>query len=156
MCLVLEQVNSKTVSFLLVAACLVGMVVGSGLTLAVLNVQRTIPSSGLVVAVNVGVFSDSACTLNVTMIDWGTVYPGESVSRLVYVENGGNVPLTLSMNATGWNPFGASGQIGVSWDREGFALMAGQSIAASLTLVVSPGISGVTNFSVNVVITGSG
>ncbi len=93
-------------TFLLVAACLVGMVVGSGLTLAVLNVQRAIPSSGLVVAVNVGVFSDSACTLNVTMIDWGTVYPGESVTRLVYVKNGGNVPLTLTLNTIGWNPAG--------------------------------------------------
>ncbi len=112
----LEQATSKRVSLLLVIACFVGMVVGSGLTLAVLNVQHAIPSSGLVVAVNVGVYADSACTLNVTAIDWGTVYPGESVSRLVYVKNGGNVPLTLSMNATGWSPAGVSGQIGVSWD----------------------------------------
>ncbi|MCJ7613036.1 MAG: hypothetical protein MUP19_12335, partial [Candidatus Aminicenantes bacterium] len=47
----------------------VGMVVGSAVALAVLNVQRAIPSSGLVVAVNVGVYSDSACTLNLTSIE---------------------------------------------------------------------------------------
>src|SRR3989337_2189760 len=62
--------------FFVVSAWLVGMVVGSAVTLAVLNVQRAIPSSGLVVAVNVGVYSDVACTLNLTSIDWGNVYPG--------------------------------------------------------------------------------
>ena len=57
-----------------VVACLVGMAVGSAVTLAVLNVQREIPSSGLVVAVNIGVYSDAACTLNLTLIDWGSVH----------------------------------------------------------------------------------
>ena len=60
----MEQVNAKRAVMFVVAACLVGMAVGSALTLAVLNVQRAIPSSGLVVAVNVGVYSDAACTLN--------------------------------------------------------------------------------------------
>ena len=67
----MEQVNAKRVVIFVVSACLVGMVVGSAVTLAVLNVQRAIPSSGIVVAVNVGVYSDSACTLNLTSIDWG-------------------------------------------------------------------------------------
>lgn len=49
-----------------ISACLIGMVMGSAVTLAVLNVTRAISSSGLVVAVNVGVYSDSACTLDLT------------------------------------------------------------------------------------------
>ena len=67
----MEQVNAKRAIMLVVAACLVGMLVGSAVTLAVLNVQRAIPSSGMVVAVNVGVYSDAAFTLNLTSIDWG-------------------------------------------------------------------------------------
>ena len=70
----MEQINAKRVAIFVVSACLVGMVVGSAVTLAVLNVQRAIPSTGLVVAVNVGVYSDAACTLNLTLIDWGSVY----------------------------------------------------------------------------------
>jgi pyruvate/2-oxoacid:ferredoxin oxidoreductase alpha subunit len=66
----MEQVNAKRVALFVVAACLVGMLVGSAVTFAVLNVQRAIPSTGLVVAVNVGVYSDAACTLNLTSIDW--------------------------------------------------------------------------------------
>jgi integral membrane sensor domain MASE1 len=55
----MEQLNAKRVLMFVVAACLVGMVVGSAVTLAVLNVQKAIPSSGLVVAVNIGVYSDA-------------------------------------------------------------------------------------------------
>jgi len=64
----MEQVNAKRVAIFVVSACLIGMVVGSAVILAVLNVQRAIPSPALVVAVNVGVYSDTACTLNFTLI----------------------------------------------------------------------------------------
>lgn len=152
----MEQVNPKRAITFAVVACLIGMAIGSTVTLAVLNVQRAIPSSGLVVAVNVGVYSDSACTLNLTSIDWGNVYPGGSVSRTIYVRNTGNAPITLSMSTASWNPSTATGQITVTWDKENASLNPGQSTLATLTLNVSPSISGVTSFSVNVVVTGSG
>ena len=85
----MEQMNTKRAAMFAVVACLVGMLVGSAVTLAVLNVQRAIPSSGLVVAVNVGVYSDAGCTLNLTSIDWSDVYPGGSVSRTINVKNTG-------------------------------------------------------------------
>jgi len=44
----MEQVNAKRVAIFVVSACLIGMVVGSAVTLAVLNVQRAIPSSGII------------------------------------------------------------------------------------------------------------
>ena len=40
----MEQVKAKRVAIFIVSACLIGMVVGSAVTLAVLNVQRAIPS----------------------------------------------------------------------------------------------------------------
>ena len=105
----MEQVNAKRVAIFVVSACIIGMVVGSAVTLAVLNVQRAIPSSGLVVAVNVGVYSDAACTQNLTSIDWGSVYPGGSVPKTIYVKNTGNAPITLSMTTASWNPGIAAG-----------------------------------------------
>src|SRR4030066_365912 len=148
--------NGKRLTIFVAAACLIGMVMGSAITLAVLNVQRAIPSSGLVVAVNVGVYSDAGCTQNLTSIDWGNVYPGGSVPRTIYVKNTGNVPMTLSMTATGWNPAGAAGHINVTWDKENAVLNSGQSSSATLTLSVSQSISGVTSFSMSIVISGSG
>ena len=152
----MEQVNAKRAALFVVAACLVGMVVGSAVTFAVLNVQRAITSTGLVVAVNVGVYSDSACTLNLTSIDWGSVYPGGSVPRMIYVKNTGNAPITLSMTTASWNPGIAAGQITVAWDKENAVLNAGQSTSATLTLNVSQNVSGVTSFSMNIIVSGSG
>lgn len=152
----MEQINAKRVAIFVVSACLIGMVVGSAVTLAVLNAQRAIPSSGLVVAVNVGVYSDSGCDQNLTSIDWGSVYPGGSVSRTIYVKNTGNAPITLSMTTTAWNPTVAAGQINVTWDKENAVLNAGQSTSATLSLSVSQNVSGVTSFSMNIIVSGSG
>jgi len=141
----MKQVNPKRAIIFVVAASLIGMAIGSTVTLAVLNVQKAIPSSGLVVAVNVGVYSDAGCTLNLTSIDWGNVYPGGSVPRTIYVKNTGNAPITLSMTTTAWNPTIAAGQINVAWDKENTVLNAGQSASATLTLSVSQNVSGVTS-----------
>jgi hypothetical protein len=151
-----EMVKPKLVALFVAVACIVGMVFGSVFTSAFLNVRRAIPSTGMVSAVNVEVYSDGSCTQNLTSIDWGSVYPGGSVSRMVYVKNTGNVPLTLSLTTASWNPISAAGQISVTWDKDNTVLNAGQSTAATLTLSVSQSISGVISFSVNVVITGSG
>jgi len=152
----MKQVNPKRAIIFVVAASLIGMAIGSTVTLAVLNVQKAIPSSGLVVAVNVGVYSDAGCTLNLTSIDWGNVYPGGSVPRTIYVKNTGNAPITLSMTTTAWNPTIAAGQINVAWDKENTVLNAGQSTSATLTLGVSQNVSGVTSFSMNIIVSGSG
>ena len=152
----LEQVNSKRVMLFVVTACLIGMVVGSAVTFAVLQRSYSIPTAGMVIGVNVGVFADPTCTQNLTAISWGSVYPGESVSRVVYVKNTGNVPITLSMTTAGWNPAAANGPISIAWDREGVSLTSGQVVVATITLLMSPSISGITDFSVTIVITGSG
>jgi len=144
------------VLLLVAVACLAGIVIGSAVTFAFLSSQRAIPSSGLVVSVGVGVYSDAGCTVNVTSVDWGSVYPGESVSRVVYVKNTGNAPITLGMATGGWNPAVAEGQLAISWNREGASLSPNGSIAATLTLTVSASVHDVASFSANIIITGSG
>ncbi len=52
----MEQINAKRVAIFVVSACLIGMIVGSAVILAVLNVQRAIPYAGMVVAVSGGVY----------------------------------------------------------------------------------------------------
>ena len=141
---------------IVLAACLVGMALGSALTFAILTSQRAIPSTGVVLAVNVGVYSDDGCLANLTYIDLGSVYPGDSVSRIVYVKNIGNTPITLTMATSGWNPQIAEGQLAVSWNRELASLNPAESVSAILTLAVSSSVHDVASFSVNVVITGSG
>lgn len=146
-------------------------------TAGVLSVNQTIPATGNIIVqtpaptsppsspsaspsppptVSLGVYSDSACTQNLTSIDWGTLSPGGSVTRTIYVKNTGNTQITLSMTPANWNPASANGPITLTWNREGTTLSAGQSTSATLTLSVSSSISGITSFSVNIVISGTG
>ena len=152
----MDQLKTKHAALLIAAACLIGIAIGSTATSALLNSQRSIPSTGTVLTINVEAYSNPACTLNLTAIDWGNIYPGEPATQTIYVKNTGNAPLTLSMATNTWNPANAQGQLTVAWNKEGATLNPTQSSAADLTLTASPTISNVASFTVNIVITGSG
>ena len=141
----------------IMAIAMVGLIL-TVTTAGLLSISQTVSSAGTVnvSSVNVNVYSDSSCTQAYTSIDWGTLSPGNSVTKLVYVKNTGGTPITLSMAKTNWNPSGANGPITLTWNKEGTTLSVGQYIAATLTLSVSSSISGITTFSVNIVITGTG
>lgn len=116
---------------------------------------QTFSNTAAINAVGVGVYSDSACSIKVTSLNWGTLSPGESKSQTIYVKNVGSVPIVLSMSVGNWTPSNA-GVITVTWNRQGSTLSAGSSISATITLIVPPNISGVTSFSFDITITGTG
>ena len=125
-------------------------------TLGLLTVNQTIISTGTVTTVNVGVFSDSSCTQPLTSLSWGSISSGASVSRTIYVKNTGNAPITISMSTNSWVPASVSTYLTVTWNKEGASLAVNQVTSADLTLTVSPSINGITGFTVNIVITGTG
>lgn len=139
----------------IIAIAMVGLIL-TVTTAGLLSVNQTVPSTGIITAVNVGVYSDSACTQNLTAIDWGTIAPGNSAYRIVYVKNIGNTLITLGMTKNTWTPSTADGPITLTWDKESATLAPATWTAANLTLSVSSSISGITNFSVNIVISGTG
>jgi hypothetical protein len=103
-------------------------------TLGLLTISQTISSSGTITAVNVGVFSDSQCTQPLSSISWGTISPDSSVSSTIYLKNTGNVPLTLNMTTSSWNPTIAGNSITITWNRENTLLGADQSTPALYAL----------------------
>jgi hypothetical protein len=125
------------------------------LTTGLLMSSQTLQSSGTVTAVNVGVYSDSGCTQNCTSINWGAIAPGNSSTRTIYIKNIGTIPMTLSMTIGSWVPSNANTYIGLSWNREGAVLSAGQSTSATLTLSASSSAGNITSFSFNIIITGT-
>jgi hypothetical protein len=125
-------------------------------TLGLLTMSQTLTSSGSITSINVAIFSYSNCTTPVNASSWGIISPGTSASRTVYVKNTGNSQLTLNMCTDVWVPAGANNSISLTWNKENAQLNADQSTAANLTLTVSPSISGILNFSVNIIISGSG
>ena len=122
----------------------------------VLTSSQTVPSTGSISTVGVGVFNDAGCTVIATTIAWGNIAPSGSVSRTVYVKNTGNVPVTLSMAVSGWVPANGGTYLTVVWNRVGYVLAAGASVDAALTLSASASAGAITSFSVNIVITGTG
>jgi hypothetical protein len=124
-------------------------------TAGVLVASQTVPSGGTVTSVNVGVYTDPSCTINCTSIDWGTLAPGSSNTKTVYVKNTGSVPVTLSMTTGSWAPANANYYLGLSWNRQNNVLAAGTSVTATLTLTASSGASSLTTFSFNIIITGT-
>lgn len=128
----------------------------SAIVLGALVTTYRISNIGTIKAtVGLGVYLDSACTKPVTSIDWNTLSPGQTQTITVYIRNEGTVTMTLSMKTENWQPTTASNYITLNWNREGYSLNASLVLQAVFTLSVSSSITGITNFSFDIVITGS-
>jgi uncharacterized repeat protein (TIGR01451 family) len=123
--------------------------------LGTLVATHTISNNGSVIAVGVGVYSDSGCTTPLSTISWGTLNPGDVKNYTIYVKNTGTVSVMLNMTTSDWNPSSASSYIALTWNKEKYVLPAGQVVPAVLTLTVSSSVSGVTTFSFDITITGT-
>jgi hypothetical protein len=126
------------------------------LVTAGLIATQTIPSDGTVISpVNIGVYTDSDCTQNCTNISWGTLNPNTTTHKTVYVKNTGTTPVTLTMTTENWTPTNADDYLTLTWDQQNTVLDAGQSVPANLTLTVAADTGDLTNFSYNIIITGT-
>lgn len=144
-----------------ITAALVGLIaisiIAAYSTYGALSTNQTLASTGNVkVSPGLAVYQDSACTTPLTSIDWGTATPGSAITQTVYVKNTGqDASLALNMTTSNWTPTSANGPIAITWSLEGTRLYPGQSAAATLTATVSSTIADVSNFNVQIVITGT-
>ena len=131
-------------------------IIASVLASGLLTIYRQIPNSGNVKTIGVGVYWDSDCTNNVTSIDWGTLEPGSTRNKIVYIKNEGDTPIMLNMTTGNWDPSVASNYIHLSWNCEGTILDTNTPVVqAVLTLSVSSSVSGVSGFSFDITIKGT-
>jgi len=150
----LTDLRLKSKSGLIVAVLLALL---SGFTVSgLLTASKTLTSSGSVKAINVEVYWADLCTQVVNSVDWGTPEVGEVVYQTVYIKNSGSAPLSVSMTTSSWTPVEAANYITLTWDREGASIDLDQVLQALLTLTVSDTITGITDFSFNIVIEGTG
>jgi hypothetical protein len=116
---------------------------------------QTIPSDGTITTINVGVYSNSECTQNCTSISWGSLYPGNTTNRIVYVKNTGTIPITLTMTANSWTPTNADDYLTLEWDQQNTALNVGETVTANITLTAAQYTGELQDFNVDIVITGT-
>jgi hypothetical protein len=151
------KTNKRTLSLIaaLVAAALLVTVTASG----ALSASQTLASSGSIqvtASINIGLYSDSACTQSAAAITWGTLEPGGAITRTLYVKNTGNSNAVLSMATSNWTPTNAQSGITLSWNVQGRTLAPNEVVQATLTLTVSSTIdAAITTFNFNIQITGT-
>lgn len=138
--------------FLTVITMAIGAVVlGSGILFG----SQTITNQGNVNAIGVGVYSEAACTNNVSSINWGYVEPGSTKNFTIYIRNEGNVPMKLNMTTEQWNPISASTYLSLRWDREAILVPASSVVKTVLTLHVSPDTVEISSFTFDIIIIGT-
>ena len=118
--------------------------------------SNTISSVGTLKAIGIEVYQNENLTDRVTMINWGTLESGDTKTYTIYVSNKGNFPLTLSLSTSNWNPPSASNYLTLTWSYRGQAISAGEAVQVTLTLAVSPSITGLSNFGFDITAVGSG
>jgi len=133
-----------------VVALLAGVVIGATL------VQYRFNGSGrIVIPPSLGVYSDQACTVEVSAIDFGSFAPGENVTRTLFVRNEGSEPGVLSLATQNWNPTTAKEYLVFSWNLEG-AEIEGDAVFESQfnirALSTLTNNSGISNFSFDALI----
>ena len=147
--------TSKALVIILTAAAMAV----AGVTFAAITANQNVSSSGTVTAgPNVGIYSNSACTVPVTTISWGSIEAGGSTSQTIYVEDTGGAAMTLSISVGSWSPASASNYITITWNGQGTQIQPGVSgaLAVTLTLTVSSSITGISTFSNTITISGTG
>ena len=111
--------------------------------------------SAPVETLNVAVYNNLGCNESCSSIAWGTLVPGGSTTKTVYVKNTGTVAAKLNMTTSGLTPPEAAGLIQVTWNSENVILAANGLQTAVLTLHADSSITNITNFNINIIITGT-
>jgi hypothetical protein len=104
----------------------------------------------------IGIYSDYSCNNELNTVSWGTLEAGGSQSIDCYIKNEGSSPITLSLETSNWYPTSAASYLSLSWNYSNQPIAAGSSIHIALTLSASSNIEGITNFSVDITIVGTG
>ena len=117
--------------------------------------KKPVPSHGSIKGINVGLYTDQACTTPAESIQWGQLEPGAKASQTVYIRNEGNSNTTLTMTLSNWNPANSFNSISLNWNYTGQILDISQVIPVRFTLFILENIQGITDFSFDVTITSS-
>ena len=134
------------------AMCILTIVV-LGAIIGDFGSSKTIAYAGSVKSFGTGIYWDQACTKKTLSLDWGLIEGGSNNTLTIYVKNEGNSAVSLWLTTSNWVPSASSDYMSLNWNYSGQVLGVDQVVPLELTLSVYPSISGITDFSCNVIIT---
>jgi hypothetical protein len=143
--------KSQTIPILvLVASALVAS------TLALLTIQWNMRGTGSIKGVGLGVYWDPQCTNAASSLEFGELEPGSSKNFALYIRNEGTTVLTLNMTSENWDPANAADYLILTWNREAQQIDPDEVVGCVITLSVSQNIQGISSFSMDIIISGTG
>ena len=120
------------------------------------QVTQSVSSKGKLTVINLGIYSNSACTSNLTSLDFGSIYSGSTSNITLWIKNVGNSNEIVSLSTNTWSPVNATQSLTLSWNQTGTILMQNQVVAANMILTVSASADpSLSSFTFNTVIAGT-
>jgi hypothetical protein len=149
-------VHKTILSALLVLSTFSSLFFASPYVFGFLAGQNTVNTSGLIADVSLGVYSDDLCVQPLTSIDWGTCYPEEAITVVVYIKNLGTVDVTLVIETNTWSPSTATSYLVFTEDGSGKIVKPGEIIQINLTLNLVAYPDQINSFSFDIIIKSQG
>ena len=147
----MRKSQASVILVLVVASVLLGST-----ATALLTTQKTIPGTGSIKGVGLGVYWDLPCTNATSSLDFGQLEPDSSKNFTLYLKNEGNSVLTLNMTSENWSPANAADYMTLTWNREGQQISPNEVIGFMIALSVSQNVQGISSFSLAIIISGTG
>lgn len=138
----------------ILAGALVAFVIVAAIVAVTYN--YTIHNTGTINVIGFSLWTNVNRTTALTVINWGTLNPGDTKGVSAWAQNTGNVNVTLSSSVFNWSPATAPQYLTFNWNYTGSKLLPGQLLHLLLTLAASPSITGITNFSFDINMTSKG
>ena len=142
----------KTNTVLIIAA-VVSVLIASPYVYGLLT-QNTLNTSGIMADVDIGVYSDNACTQTTSSINWGTCYAEENTTVILYVKNLGTVDTTISVTTNNWAPANAENHYLLYASCDGYTLTAGEVLETTFRLYPLSTASQFDTFAFDIIILG--
>jgi len=138
----------------IILVCLLSVIVFIPIVAQYLD-RVNIQTTGQIESIGLKVYGDSNLTNELTEINWGVRNPGSVMPVTMYIYNDGTEPIHCTIETSEWIPTNADEVMSITWNYDGTIIMPQGVEQVIVSLVVSPLISGITNFSFVITIVGA-
>jgi len=123
---------------------------------ALLITRVPLQGTGSIKAVGLGLYWNPECTNSTSSLPFGLLEPASSKNFTLYLRNEGNSAVTLNMTVVNWSPPSAGDYMTLTWNREGQNISPDEVKDFVITLSVSENVRGISSFSLDIIISGTG
>lgn len=147
-----RQISKKTRNVIIVVIITTILFTSSIYIFGLLTDDKSFLSNimGVSASKDIELYNDKACTTKMNSLDWGTIYPGENITRNAYIRNIGNDDVTLEMETLRWKPQILSNYLTVTWNYQNQIVKRNELIQVTWTLISANNIPQIDAFSVTI------